>query len=312
MVSVVPSVIITLFLLTFSKEKKLRNNWFSSVSISLISLLLLSYLATFNLFLLKSVLVIVTSLLIVNFTGFSSFTTRQRKILRLLIFGSILLEGAFGAFQGRYDGMVKGYDFLLLFYFFLVIDDEDITVKTKLFMLPIVLLSGRFSFLIALLFLLIIHGRKLILALLLSTPFVYNLPLVKMKVNEYYITVLGMWDYLINNSSQLFDNFEGRDDYIDGYFGSPMVLISEYKYTLANLHLLPSRDYLFFDSGPSYIFSNLGLFMGILYYYLFFKVIRTIDRRISVMILILILDCKFHTTFVPWTLLFIRFTQSYE
>lgn len=312
MVSVVPSVIINLVILIFSKEKKWLNNWFSSISISLISLLFLSYLVTLNLFFLKSVLVIITSLVIVNFTGFKSFTRGQRKILRFIIFGSILFEGIYDAFQGRYDGIIKGYDYVLFFYYFLVIDDEYLTVTQKLAILPIVILSGRFSFLIALLFLVIINGRKLIWYALFILPFIYSLPIVKIKVNQYYITGLGVWEYLINNSSRVFDTFEGRDDYIDGYFGSPMVLISEYIYAWENLDLLPSSDYLFLDSGPSYIFSNLGLLIGVLYYYLFFKVIRTIDRRVSVMILVLILDCKFHTTFVPWTLLFIRFSQSHE
>lgn len=312
MVSVVPSVIINLVILIFSKEKKWLNNWFSLISISLISLLLLSYLVTFNLFFLKSVLVIITSLVIINFNGFKSFTRSHRIILRFIIFGSILLEGVFDAFNGRYDGVVKGYDYVLFFYYFLVIDDEHLTLTHKISLLPLVILSGRFSFLIALLLLAIIYRKKLLWYSLFLLPFIYSLSVVKDKVNQYYVTALGLWDYLINNSSKVFDNFDGRDDYIDGYFGSPMVLISEYKYTWENLGLLPSSEYLFLDSGPSYIFSNLGLLMGVLYYYLFFKVIRTLDRRVSVMILVLVLDCKFHTTFVPWTLLFIRFSQSHE
>ena len=121
----------------------------------------------------------------------------------------------------------------------------------------------------------------------------------------------GVFQYLTSGQSDVFDSYN-RDDYVDGYFGSPMVLINEYKNVYQDLSLWPSEDYIFYDSGPSYVFANMGLLLGVLYYALFFIIIYRLSPGIMVMMLFIIVDFKFHLTFVPYTVYFLKMLYDKE
>ena len=132
---------------------------------------------------------------------------------------------------------------------------------------------------------------------------------------------LGVWfrhlgltnlvQFLISGQSDVFDAYN-RDDFVDGYFGSPMVLINEYKTVFKELSFWPSEDYIFYDSGPSYVFANMGLLLGVLYYSLFFIIIYRLSPGKMVMLLFIIVDFKFHLTFIPYTLYLLKMLNDKE
>tara|TARA_Y100001958_G_C21247743_1_gene579486 strand:+ start:1459 stop:2481 length:1023 start_codon:yes stop_codon:yes gene_type:complete len=306
MVSIIPSVIIHV-ILQLSPKNSYSNQWHPILTISLSLVLIISYLITFNLIFLKSIIVIVICLLISNLNNLTPFSSKQKKLLAFLLFGSIILEAFWNGFVGRFDGLIKGFDFVVFFYVLLVLNNNEIKFWQKLLFLPILLLTGRFGFIIVTIFILVQYAKSLFKFLpLISVIVFFSFSYLQPKLYENYWTLIGSYEYLLDNNSEVFDTFEGREDYTDGYFGSPMVLLSEYQFTIDNLSIWPSYKYQFFDSGPSYIFNNMGVIVGIMYYCLFILLIRKIDRRKSVLALFILIDLKFHVTFVPWTILFLK------
>tara|TARA_B110000027_G_scaffold132338_1_gene158288 strand:- start:1832 stop:2854 length:1023 start_codon:yes stop_codon:yes gene_type:complete len=311
-VSVVPSTI-THFLIQLLYPKKIQNfKGFWIISLPLFFGLIISFVVTLNLYFAKSLFVILCCLMIYNYHGIKTLTLSQKRFLTIIVFGSLLLEAVIFGFIGRFDGIIKGYDFVVLFYVLLIFDDQQISPRMKFLLSPILLLSGRFGFLVGSILLILKYLRKYILYFPVVAALLFTLPYVQTKVNEYVATFQGTVEFLRSGRSDFFDSFAGREDYVDGYFGSPMVLISEYKTVLAEMSFWPSVDYIFYDSGPSYVFANMGLLLGILYYSLYYKLVYAISPRREVMFILIIIDLKFHLSFVPWTLYFLKMIYDKE
>jgi len=309
--TVLPSLLVYVLIQLLYRSKGYSNRFFWIITLPLLVGLLVAYTLTGNLYLIKSSAAILVCLLIYNYQGVKKLTLAQKRFLAIFLFGSILLEAIVSGFTGRFNGIIRGYDIIVLYFVVLVINDNNLRPWVKFALSPILLLSGRFGFMVVVLFLFIKYSRKYLLYLPLVASLSFISPYIQFKANEYLVTMQGVFQYLTSGQSDVFDSYN-RDDYVDGYFGSPMVLINEYKNVYQDLSLWPSEEYIFYDSGPSYVFANMGLLLGVLYYALFFMIIYRLSPGIMVMMLFIIVDFKFHLTFVPYTLYFLKMLYDKE
>lgn len=310
-----------LFLLIFNKIKLAKSGLIATLFLEV--LLFLVYIFTFNPIVLKYIGLVLFNLILFNT---SKIAFSKKKNIKIIVDYVFLLHLVFvvctflvppinnflsptGSNSIRYSGLIRGYDFVpFVFGTYIICEFRYINYKIdfifglKLFLsLMVTLLSGRFGLIVFSMILLQILFEKfsfakffgLLFFLLIGGVIFYE------RLQFTYQTISNILNYSENNDISVFDSGIGENA---GYYSaSPITWYNEFIIPFENpiRFLIPQSIVTVVDSGVSYVFSNLGILLGlILYYYttFFFKIRGKVFY--PMFFLFLMIDIKFRSLLV--------------
>lgn len=214
----------------------------------------------------------------------------------------------------RISGFIQGYDFvpfiilIYLGYEFKIIGEK----LTSFFLLKLLLgsiaifVSGRFGIIPLGLFLLFVFIKSFnLLKLFLLVSFGFALSFFVQDIfQERFANILStsnlIYEMLTNIDN--IDYAKYRDINVDGQYNlSPITFYNEFLKPFQNWgsHIFPGSLELV-DSGPSFLALNLGFFVTIFFYILYFKGINLsigMIVPISIILIVLLVDLKFRSIY---------------
>lgn len=310
-----------LFILIFKKIQFDKNTLVATLLI--LGLLSLVYILTLNPIVLKYIGLIVFNLILFNAAKIAFSKNKDIKtivdyvfllhvlviILAFLVPPINNILSPTGSNSIRYAGLIRGYDFVpfvcgtyIICEFRYINYKIDFVFGLKLCLsLIVTLLSGRFGLVVfAMIFLQILFAKfsfakffGLLFFLLIGGFIFYE------RLQFTFNTISNILDFAENNDITVFKSVEGENA---GYYGaSPITWYTEFKKPFEDpvRFLWPQSTVTVVDTGVSYIFSNLGILLGLcLYIYtsVFFKIRNKIYY--PMFILFLMIDIKFRSLLV--------------
>jgi hypothetical protein len=298
-------------------------------SIALSFMFLLSYLATLNEGVIRAVYLIIINIILFSVVSSKSWRNNLNYVAEVVYKFNIaillisfffdpvaILFGRAGVGAERLGGLV-GYDFVAFFVSIYII--SRIETGRLLFRWPlflhlslatfVTLNSGRFGFIILLLLYLYVLARFATIravSIMLAVGVVGYL-FNSERVSLIFNTLFGVYEYLALGSGDAFDSISA--DATGGFYAaSPLTWLGEFGMAFKHLpeYLLPSNVHLAVDSGPAYMILNSGLCLTILFYWLFFWVLKMAHAtNIFIILIIIATDLKFRSAFSVFLMLWI-------
>jgi len=247
-----------------------------------------------------------------------------------VFFNIILLKPVVSEY--RISGLFSGYDFISFFTILYLYGEYRCNgYKFNLFGFfqlflgfSSTLVTGRFGIILYLVFFSIIFFKKVTLKKIVSLVIVGFVIIIFFydRILLFYNTFLLLRDTLqlddrVNVKPSLEDY--GSESYDGMYQLSPLTLLKEATMPFHDIskYLFPNVFSTLVDSGPSFVILNMGLFLFVLLYFFYFRLIfKSITGFTFLTILILIMDIKFRMILVMtptiWILLNIARIKKYE
>lgn len=330
---IVGNIFLILFLLVY-KDKLVLDKKYLFLSLLYSALLIPFYINSSNSFLLRFIIYIPRFLLIVY--GLKSYISTWKKIdlentlsivyvihcfviLACAIypplndFLNIILGKRFTS-EFRISGLFTGYDFISFFtivYLYVDFRLSDFTFNAeRTFKLILgfsaTIVTGRFGLISYLIFLGFIFFRRITFSkiLIFGIGIILGFKIFYTRILLFFSTFL-----LLRDAIQLEDPYNSKisiEDYgaesQDGIYDlSPLVLLEESTRPFYKIgtYFFPNLIGDEVDSGPSFVILNIGFFLSILVYILYFKVIlKDVKSSFLLFLFILLMDFKFRTILV--------------